>query len=97
MRIEWLIWDDWNVDHIAEHGVEPEEVEQICQHGPHLARRAGITRYGLPRYYVYGQTTSGRYLFIVLDREHKAIFYVVTARDMTSAEKRMYRQIRRKK
>jgi len=92
MRIDWLIWDDWNVAHIAEHGVTPEEVDEICLRGRPLVRHAGKTRYGLPRYHVYGQTEAGRYLFIVLDREVKGIFYVVTARDMNASERRFYRK-----
>lgn len=46
MRIGELIWDDWNVEHIADHGVAPEEVEEVCFDKP-LVRRAGTTRYGL--------------------------------------------------
>ncbi len=26
-----LIWDAWNVEHIARHGVTPEEVYVVCQ------------------------------------------------------------------
>lgn len=28
MRIDELVWDDWNEDHISRHGVRPEEVEE---------------------------------------------------------------------
>lgn len=28
--IRRLIWDDANVAHIAEHGVAPDEVEDVC-------------------------------------------------------------------
>lgn len=94
MRIDRLEWDDWNVEHIAQHDVEPWEVREICNPGNHLARRAGTTRYGLPRYHVYGQTRAGRYLFVVLDRSYDDVFYVITARDMTAAEKRHYRKAR---
>jgi len=93
VRIDELIWDEWNVEHIAGHNVEPEEVEEIC-YGRHLARRAGSGKYGQTRYRVYGQTHAGRYLFIVLDRRegNEGSFYVVTARDMTEAEKNNYRK-----
>ncbi len=92
MRIDELIWDDWNIEHIAEHGVEPEEVDSLTIERYHLVRRAGVTRYGLPRYHLYGQTDTGRYLFVVLDREEGHAFYVVTARDMNTAEKRAFQR-----
>jgi len=28
--IRALLWDDWNEEHIARHGVEREEVEEVC-------------------------------------------------------------------
>jgi uncharacterized protein len=96
MRIDHLLWDDWNVEHIAGHDIEPEEVESVCYSGQHLARRAGATRYGLSRYHVYGQTEGGRYLFIVLDREIPGGFYVVTARDMDESERRSFSKRRGK-
>jgi hypothetical protein len=46
------------------------------------------------RYHVYGQTTSGRYLFIVLDQDTAGVFYTVTARDMTEREKQLWRRTR---
>jgi uncharacterized DUF497 family protein len=70
------------------------EVDWICCAGQSLARRAGVTRYGLMRYHVCGQTTSGRYLFIVLDQETPGVFYAVTARDMTEREKQLLRRVR---
>ncbi len=95
MRIDDLEWDDWNIEHIARHGVDQDEVHEACGSGSHLVRKAGKTKRGQVRYHVYGQTFEGRYLFIVLDRRHGATFYVVTARDMSSTEKKMYRKERR--
>jgi uncharacterized DUF497 family protein len=94
VQIDELIWDDWNVGHISEHRVEPEEVESLVGERHHLARRAGTTRYGLPRYHLYGRTEAGRYLFVVLDREAEGAFYVVTARDMGESERRLFRKAR---
>ncbi len=95
MRIDELIWDDWNIKHIARHDVSEQEVEQVCEPGQHLARRATKTDYGLTRYRVYGQSYSGRYLFIVLDRVRNHKFYVVTARDMTEREKQAFKRQRK--
>jgi uncharacterized protein len=96
MRINYLAWDDWNVEHIAGHGITVAEVERVCHTDQPLVRRAGVTRYGLIRYHVYGQTASGRYLFIVLDDEATGVFYPVTAREMTEREKQLFRRVRDK-
>ena len=97
MRINHLVWDDWNVEHIAAHNVEPEEVESVFHSGQHYARRAGVTRYGISRYRVYGQSENGRCLFIVLDQETENSFYVVTARDMDGSEKSAFKKMRGKR
>jgi hypothetical protein len=34
--IRRLVWDSWNVAHIARHEVTPDEVEEVC-HGEHIA------------------------------------------------------------
>ncbi|MCX6031250.1 MAG: hypothetical protein NT169_18365 [Chloroflexi bacterium] len=94
LRIAYLRWDDWNVEHIAEHSVEVEEVEWVCRSMASWMRHAGTTGHGLSRYYVYGQTESGRYLFVVLDREVEQLFYTVTARDMTDNERKGYKRQR---
>ncbi|MFQ6101489.1 MAG: BrnT family toxin [Anaerolineae bacterium] len=93
MRIDELVWDEWNVEHIASHGVEPDEVDDVCFGRP-LVRRARTTRYGLRRYHAFGQTAAGRYLFIVLDCEAAGTFYVVSARDMSKRELQQYRRKR---
>jgi len=96
VRIDELLWDDWNVEHIADHGVEPDEVEEACYDPHHWVERAGTTRYGLVRYRLYGQTENGCYLFVAIDREYDNVFYVVTAREMASVEKRRFRRLRKR-
>ena len=90
MYIQDLIWNEHNVEHIAAHQVTPDEVEDAIWDSPLFERRRGEQRY-----HVYGQTSAGRYLFIVLDLESDALFYVVTARDMTGREKAYYQRRRR--
>ncbi len=92
MRIDELIWDNWNVEHIADHGVEPEEVEEVCISRRRLVLRIGLSKRGLKRYQLFGPTDSGRLLTIILDRVQPGQFYVVTARDMAEREKKRYRR-----
>ncbi len=90
MRITKLDWDDYRVDHIALHGVEPEEVWEVCEDSLHLARRQGCNRYRL-----YGQTAEGRYLFVVLEHVEATIYKPITARYMTEGEKQKFRRLRK--
>ncbi|TAK37058.1 MAG: hypothetical protein EPO21_00430 [Chloroflexota bacterium] len=91
LRIRELRWDNENEDHIARHSISVEEVEQIC-FGQH---RSTHTAYR-DRWAVHGQTIGGRYLVVILaEREEPGIYRPITAREMTSAERRRYRQQRR--
>jgi len=90
MYIRELQWDDYRIDHIARHDVEPDEVEEVCDDPSHLARRAKGNRYRL-----YGQTRAGRYLLIVLEQLHGSLYKPITARDMTPDEKHNFRRVRK--
>lgn len=90
MIIDELIWPDERIEHIAEHGVTPEEVEEVC-FGKALVLRAKAEGEN-PVYYVLGQTAAGRYLFCVVIQFPDGKGYPVTARDMTAKEKRRYRR-----
>jgi hypothetical protein len=65
MRIHEFVWDDERIDHIARHGITPEEVEEVC-FGQAFVRR-GRTEGKNPVYYVLGETHTGRHLFCVGD------------------------------
>lgn len=77
-------WDDINVEHIAQHRVIPQEVEESCFNEPLIMRR------GRNKYIVYGRSDSGRYLFIVVVCKDRGRGRVITARDMTKSERRLY-------
>ncbi len=91
MYISKLEWDDYRIEHIARHGVEPEEVWEVCEDPIHLAHREDRNRFRL-----YGQTVEGRYLFVVLERIDQSVVYTpITSRDMSAAEKRSFRRLRK--
>jgi len=90
MRINELIWPEDRIEHIARHGVTPEEVEAVC-FGRSLVRR-GKSEGESPVYYVQGQTEAGRYLFCVIIQFPDGNGYPVTARAMTTKEKRHYQK-----
>ncbi|GAK60093.1 hypothetical protein U27_07081 [Candidatus Vecturithrix granuli] len=89
MFISRLEWDEDRVQHIARHGIEPDEVWEVCEDPRHLARREGRNRYRL-----YGQTTEGRYVFVVLEQFKGTVYKLITARDMTTGEKHHFRRLR---
>ncbi|MEK6336648.1 MAG: hypothetical protein AABM67_17110 [Acidobacteriota bacterium] len=92
MRINELLWPRERVEHIARHGVTPEEVEQVCFSHPLVLRAKS---YGdNPVYYVLGQTDAGRYLFSVVIQFPDGKGYPVTARSMTEKEKRRFQRWR---
>ena len=92
MRIRRLLWPDDRVDHLALHGVSPDEVEDVC-FGTALVLRARADGPN-PAYYVLGETGAGRRLFCVVIAFPDGNGYPVTARPMTEREKRRYQKWR---
>ena len=88
MRISGFNWDEWNIHHIAQHNVTPQEVEE-ASFNQSICRK---TKGGL--YLIYGQSDAGRYLFTVIRLQHQQIAYVITSRNMTAAEQNYYRKER---
>ncbi len=89
MTVWTFWWDDVNVEHIAEHGVEPYEAEEV------IDNRQLLLRAREEKYIAYGQTDAGRYLMVVYALKSEQRVRVVTARDMTQAEKSRLRQKRK--
>ena len=88
MPISEVVWPEDRMDHITRHGVRPEEFEQVCFGRP-LVLRARATGQN-PVYYLLGETVAGRPLFCVVIEFPGSKAYPVTARDMTTKEKRRY-------
>ena len=90
MKIHEFVWPEDRIDHIARHGVSPNEVEEVCFGRPFVqrARSEGAN----PVYYVLGRTGPGRYLFCVVIQFPDGKGYPVTARPMTDNEVRRYRR-----
>ena len=86
LRLEALEIDDHILDKIeSKHGVSFEEVWQAC-----LSESSHIRRSKEGRYKLFGQTAAGRYLLVVLVNLEEGIWKIVTAREMTGNERRLY-------
>jgi len=82
-------WDDGNLDHIAEHGVESSEVEQALEDRRRVRIDAHSGRRGIA-----GRTEDGRLLAVYFEKSGDRI-RVVTARDAAPREERTYRRANR--
>jgi hypothetical protein len=88
VEISEFVWTEDRINHIARHGVEAEEFEEVC-FGRALVLRAKAEGKN-PVYYVLGETDAGRHLFCVVISFPDGKGYPVTARDMTENEKQRY-------
>lgn len=85
IEIPLLVWDEWNVAHIARHGVSPEDVEQVCHADHHVSE----TYDGRLR--LIGLTAQGRMLTVILAPKDEGVYYPVTARSASKKERALYR------
>ena len=85
MQLKSLVWTSKNASHIARHEITPSEIEEVMFGGTPLIRKGRENVY-----YSYGQTGSGRYLFVVFVLWNSGQGFVVTARQMTEAERKLY-------
>ena len=88
MKIEKISWDQETVDHLSNHQVPPEEVEEVLFNNVDTPL---MMRGKEGKYLAYGKTHGGRLLFIVWALKYKKT-KIITARDMTEKEKRFYRR-----
>ena len=91
MKITSLIWFPAVIEKLAaKHSVTPEEVEEMFSFGPIYRRGPKGKRRGENLYYAYGQTEAGRYLFVVFIYKRNRQALILSARDMTNGEHRLY-------
>jgi len=72
-----IIWNGesgGNVEHIAEHGLTPEDIEEVLFHP---VDRDVSRSSGLP--IVFGFTPDGRYILVVYEQTDERTIYPVTA------------------
>jgi uncharacterized DUF497 family protein len=81
MQIERILWDldddpDGNVQHIAEHGITIEEVEEVLYSAEDV-----IASQSSGRPMTFGETSTGKYIAVVFEvvEEDPVAVYPVTA------------------
>ncbi|MBI4496410.1 MAG: BrnT family toxin [Chloroflexi bacterium] len=80
-------WDDDNIEHLARHGITPEEVEDLFA-GPLVRRRGGTD--APDRFRVLGRTAAGRYLAIVYQEKARGSVRPFTGWEMRPYERELY-------
>lgn len=85
MVVKRLVWDEWNVENIARHGVSPREAEDVCR-GNSVVQKGHSGRLA-----VFGPTPEGKMITVVIDLEDKTgVYYPVTARSSSRKERAIY-------
>ena len=91
MRIEDIVWLPAIVEKLySKHAIETTEVEDVLLFHPMVEHVERGHRPGENLYSAMGQTGEGRYIvvFFVLKSNRQAL--VISARDMTTQERRRY-------
>lgn len=90
IHIDRLDWDEWNRNHIARHGVTPDEASEVVWADP-LTEESYKGRYRL-----IGVTTAGRILCVIVGEnpDESGLFYVFSARPAHRTERNRLRQFR---
>ena len=93
-----LRWSEYRIQHIARHGITPEEVEEALLEDSYRIIRKGASSEKYPGkhfYYIFGITSEGRLLSIVLLQVESNVYVPITARDMDNPERKYYLKERR--
>ena len=86
-----FIWIPAIADKIwSKHRVEPEEVENLFENRPRIFRGPKGHYAGEDVYYALGQTDEDRYLFVVYIKKRDGRALILSARDMTTKERRRF-------
>lgn len=82
IRIEKLVWNTWNKEHIKKHNLSQKEVEvAVCNV---IVQREGYER----RFILLGRSGT-RIVAVIMRREKTGMYYIVTARDADKKERRL--------
>jgi uncharacterized protein len=80
-------WDEANAEHLlSRHGVDPEEAEQVFRNRPYVRREGD-------RYRALGRADAGD-LLLVIFVFRSGLIRVISARPLTSDERRSYERNR---
>ena len=85
-------WNDWNIQHVARHGVDPMEAEFVVEN----ARSPWPLVRQDEKWLVWGPGRGGRLLQAVFVLAASDSVFVIHARPLTTRETRRYRERQRR-
>ena len=84
-------WNEWNIDHIAKHGVSWEEAEMVVRG----ARKPFPRKIEDEKWLAWGRGQRGRFLQVIFVVDPEETVYVIHARPLNEQEKRRLRRKQR--
>jgi uncharacterized DUF497 family protein len=81
-------WNEWNENHVSEHGVEPEEAEEVVRR----ARPPYPLASADEKFLVWGKTAERKFLQVVFVMDEEDSVFIIHARPLTDKEKKRYRR-----
>jgi uncharacterized DUF497 family protein len=81
-------WNEWNTEHVAQHGIEAEAAEHVVEE----AKAPYPRRIGEDKLLVWGPDPAGEPLQVIFVLDEDGSAYVLHARPLTEREKRRYRR-----
>jgi uncharacterized DUF497 family protein len=85
-------WNDWNLDHVAEHGIAPEDAEQVVA----TARQPYPLWRPDDKWLVWGAGRGGQLVQVVFVLDPDDTVFVIHSRKLTDREKQQYRKRRKR-
>jgi hypothetical protein len=84
-------WNDWNAEHLARHGIEPEAAEHAVEEAssPYPRRVEG------DKLLAWGPGPAGELLQVIFVLDEDGSAYILHARALTEKEKGRYRRRKR--
>jgi len=82
-------WNEWNLEHIARHGVAPDEAEAAIR----SARRPFPRKIEDEKWFVWGRGRGGRFLQVIYVLDPDETIYIIHARPLNDREKRRLRRL----
>jgi uncharacterized DUF497 family protein len=84
-------WNDWNLEHVATHGVSPQEAEGVIRQ----AVRPLPRKIEDDKWLTWGRGNGGRLLQVVYVVDPEESIYIIHARPLIEKEKRQFRRKKR--
>lgn len=89
ITVKKLIWDPWNVRHIARHNISPDQVEAVCHGSPLVLRGQQKNRLVL-----IGLTEENLVMTVILESKGKGKYYPITAYPTDKHDVVLYERIK---